>query len=359
MPTLPLYTPADVPDASHRVVAPGGYETWHFDAESAAGDVRVVAVLGVGPPLHAPYLRRYLQYRRRPTRRPPPVPGDYPFAHFAVYEGGRPLAQFTTHANPEDFAASPHEPAAKVAGNEFVRELDGSLFLRVRGLADAGTPGARGVGAACLSAQLVFRPLVPHSPYETAVVGPLVSSDLHRWVIAAPSCEVSGSVAITPEGSDGSRAGVREIDFRGHGYHDYRYGTGPLGAALRRWASGRVFVGGTTYAFHVARPLDREVGDDVRLVRCDAEGVRAVESGPLRVAWGVGRGLQPPYPAELTCDSRLRLVGPRVIDVSASRVRLLYQASAHGGRETGTAWCEVAQPQRRVSAWRDWMAKVT
>jgi carotenoid 1,2-hydratase len=357
MPTLPLYTPADVPDASHRVVAPGGYETWHFDAESAAGEVRLVAVLGVGPPLHAPYLSRYLQYRRRPRRRPPPVPGDYPFAHFAVYEDDRALAQFSTHAAPEDFAASPHEPAVKVAGNEFVRDPDGSFSLRFRGV-PSGT-GTRRTGASCLSAQLTFRPLLPHPPYETALTGHSISPDLHQWVIAAPSCEVWGSVAITPEGSDGSRAGVREMDFRGRGYHDHRYGTGPLGATLRRWASGRVFLGGTTYAFHVARPLDRRLGDDVRLVRCDADGVEVVEKEPLRVAWGVGRGLQPPYPAELACDSRLRLVRPRVVDASASRVRLLYHASAHGGGETGTAWCEVEQPPRRASAWRDWVANVT
>jgi hypothetical protein len=117
MPTLPLYTPADVPDASHRVLAPGGYETWHFDAESATGDVRLVAVLGAGSPLDAAYLRRYLQYRRRPTRRPPPVPPDFPFAHFAVYEGERPVAQFPLGAAPVEFAASPPDPAVTGAGN--------------------------------------------------------------------------------------------------------------------------------------------------------------------------------------------------------------------------------------------------
>jgi carotenoid 1,2-hydratase len=327
MPTLPLYTPADVPNASHRVIAPGGYETWHFDAESATGDVRLVAVLGVGSPLDAAYFRRYLRYRRKPTRRPPPVPGDYPFAHFAVYEGERPVAEFTTHAAPEEFAASPHAPAARVAGNEFACEGDGSFTLRVRGFPAGGGAG----GAACLSAQLVFRPLFRHPPHETQLPGAGAAPDVHRWVIAAPACEVSGAVVFAPPTGDGSRTGAREIDFRGRGYHDHRYGTAPPGAALRRWASGRVHVGDGTYAFHVARPLDRGRPDDVRLIRCDSDGVRAVDDEQLRVVWGAGRGLQPPYPAELTANNRLRLTRPRVIHSDASRVRLLYHASAHGG----------------------------
>jgi len=349
MPTLPLYSPADVPDASHRVLAPGGYETWHFHAESAGGDARLVAVLGVGSPIDVTYLRRYLQYRRRPTRCPPPVPAEHPFAHAAVYDGGRLLAEFTAHADPSDFAASPHEPAVKVAGNEFVRERDGSLSLRLRGVASRG--------ASSLSAQLVFRPLLPHPPWETSRLGQHISPALHRWVIAAPRCDVSGTVALTP-GGDGSRGGAREIDFRGRGYHDHCYGTAPLAGALRRWAVGHAFLGDATYAFHVARPLERALPDDVQWIRCDAEGARAVQGDPLHVVWTAGRGLRPPYPAELTAGNRLRLVRPRVVDSDASHARLLYHASAHGSGENATAWCETFQPQRSVPMLKRWAAKV-
>ena len=345
MPTLPLYTPADVPNASHRVIAPGGYETWHFDAESTSGDVRLAAVLGVGWPLDSSYLRRYLRYRRRPTRRPPPVPAECPFAHFAAYEGARLLAEFTASADPAEFAASPHEPAVRVGGNELVREPDGALSVRLRGLASRSA--ATGSGGGCLSAQLVFRPLLPHPPFETALLGPQVSSDLHRWVIAAPSCQVSGSVTLSPDGGDGSRAGAREIDFRGRGSHDHRYGTGPLGATLRRWASGHAFLGDTAYAFHVARPLDRGLDDDVRVVRCDDGGVRPISEVPSHVDWRAGQARQS-YPNELDCGGRLCLVRPRVIDAAGGRVRLQYLASDDGGR-SGTAWCEVASPRGSAS----------
>jgi len=162
---------------------------------------------------------------------------------------------------------------------------------------------------------------------------------------------------FTPAGSEGPRAGAREIDFRGRGYHDHRYGTGPLAATLRCWASGRVFLGDSTYAFHAARPLARGATDDVRLVRCATDGVRAVDEGSLRVTWNRRSPLEQYYPAEITCDSRLRLTAPRVIDTNRSSVRLLYHASAHGGREQGTAWCEVSYPTRNASFLRRWTRK--
>jgi hypothetical protein len=281
------------------------------------------------------------------------VPPDFPFAHFAVYEGERPVAQFTMVAAPEEFAASPHEPAVNVAGTEFVRERDGSLALRLRGLPMNEASGGPG-GAACLSAQLVFRPLLRHALCEMDLAGTRPGVDVHRWVIAAPACEVTGSIVFTPAG-DASRAGVREIAFRGRGYHDHRYGTAPPSATLRRWASGRVFLGGTTYVFHAARPLDREATECVRLVRCDPEGIHEVERGPTRVAWNNGGPL--PYPAELTGDGGLRLTTPRMIDSDRCRVRLLYHAEAPGGGEKGTAWCEVGVRPRNASLVRRWVAK--
>jgi hypothetical protein len=346
MPTLPLYTPADTPDASHRVLAPGGYETWRFDAEAAGGDVRIAAVLGLGWPLDANYLRRYLRYRRRPTRRPPPVPAEHPFAHVWAYEGGRLLAEFRTYADPAEYAASPHEPAVKVAGNEFVRERDGSLSLRLRGVVSRSQ--AAGGGGGSLSAQLVFRPLLPHPPLETSWLAPHGSPVLHGWVIAAPLCQVSGTVALTPAGGDGSRGAAREIDLRGRGYHDHSYGTAPPAAALRRWARGHAFLGDATYAFHLARPIDRARGDEVHLARCDAGGVRTIDASPSRIVWSTGRGLQR-YLEQFDCDARLRLARPRVIDASGGRVRLLYDASDDRG-ETGTAYVEVDAPERRVPA---------
>jgi hypothetical protein len=352
MPTLPLYTPAEVPDASHRVVAPGGYETWHFDAESASGGLLLVATLGQGSPCDASYLREYRRYRRRPTRRPPPLPADHAFADVAVYENDRFLASFTSRLAPGEFDAGAQEPAVTAGANAFRREDDGSISLRLRGVPSATGNGQLG-GDACLSAQLAFRPLrVPSDAFETSAAAAHASSDLHRWVIAEPLCAVEGAVVVTAGAGGASRSGVREIDFRGRGYHDHTYGTGPPGAAARRWARGRVLFGNHGYAFDVARPLTPRLPDAARLVRFDRDGISVVADEPLTVRWAE-RGMSPAYPAELTCGSRLRLVDPRVVDASPSRARVVYHASAHGGGETGRAFCEIGYGP----GWVEWVRR--
>src|SRR5687767_6539330 len=67
MPTISLYTPPAHPDAWHQIRAPGGYEWWHFDAEDARHDRRLVAALFDGDAMDPRYVREYARYRRNPT----------------------------------------------------------------------------------------------------------------------------------------------------------------------------------------------------------------------------------------------------------------------------------------------------
>ena len=120
----------------------------------------------------------------------------------------------------------------------------------------------------------------------------------------------------------------------------------------RRWAGGHALLGDTAYAFHIARPLDHERGDDVRLARCDAGGV-TIEEVPLTVAWGARGRSRQPYPEHLEFGASLRLGRPRVIDANAGRV--LYDASAAG--ETGSAYAEVDSPERGTPVFVRWAAR--
>src|SRR4051812_14710838 len=96
MPILPLYNPDAPPDAWHEVRAPGGYESWYFDAEDPSGDRLIVVIFSQGF-THAPmYLRRYARYRRHPTRITPPVPEEFPNLYVAYYEGGEQVHQSST-----------------------------------------------------------------------------------------------------------------------------------------------------------------------------------------------------------------------------------------------------------------------
>jgi hypothetical protein len=89
MPSIAMYEPPATPDAWHRVMAPGGYEWWYFDAEDAATDTQVVAIFLEGFVFHTGYLRAYARFVRNPTAAPPPLPGDWPCVYLCVYRAGR------------------------------------------------------------------------------------------------------------------------------------------------------------------------------------------------------------------------------------------------------------------------------
>jgi len=74
---VPLYDVQAAADAWHHVRAPGGYEWWHLAAGDVRGDWVVSAHFFAGFPLDVNYAARYSAYRRRPTRRRPPMPDEF------------------------------------------------------------------------------------------------------------------------------------------------------------------------------------------------------------------------------------------------------------------------------------------
>jgi hypothetical protein len=341
MPTLPLYTPNAIADASHRVVAPGGYELWHFDAESSAGDIRLIARLGEGDPFQRDYLPRYLQYRRRPTRWPPPLPAEYPAAHVAVYEGERLLGQFTTQCPPDQFSASAHRPQVKVEANEFVREQDGAISLRLRGTPARESTARDTEPLATLSAQLTFRPILRDLSHDSCVLPRRVNGDAHHWVVAETMYEVSGTISL----------GGRDVDFRGLGYHDHTYGTGPLPAEVRHWVRGRLIRRDRLVAFYLVTPLDRHPAE-ARLIEADAAGARELPVASARtVGWRPSKSGHH-FPQELHIASReigeFTLTGPRPLEPISAYTRLTYSCAT--GPYAGSVLCELlAAP---IGRWR-------
>ncbi|MGB7161067.1 MAG: hypothetical protein WBD40_23600, partial [Tepidisphaeraceae bacterium] len=135
MPTLPLLanlTPATADthaDAPRRVLAPGGYEWWHFEAFDPRADVRIVVILFDGNPFHPGYLRRYQWYRRLPTRVHPPVPRDFPCVFVRVYEKDVLVAGTTWQHDPG--ACNPTTRGVRIGADGFTRLDDGTLRLTV------------------------------------------------------------------------------------------------------------------------------------------------------------------------------------------------------------------------------------
>lgn len=343
MPTLPLFASPDVqlaagasPDASHGVTAPGGYEWWHFDAEDETGDVRVVAGLFDGFPFHPGYLRAHARYLRNPTRVAPAVPSQYPCASLAAYERGRVVAKFTTQYPPGTFEASDRQPRVRVGANVLEPEGDGTLRLAM---------GWKGVAA-----RLRFRPLLsPPSPAgeRRALAGVLGCGD-HFHVMVHPLCEVTGTVRVP--GASGAAA--RVIEFRGHGFHDHRYGSGPITTGVWRWMRGRVLGVDRITVFEFVEPLDRRLPPRADVTDLHARGTRRSLEGGERMAWSGGLSQRAWYPAQVNAGL-VALARPRVLDAGPFVTRLIYDAEVVTGeptgeafKQSGTALCEAVAPGR-------------
>ncbi len=92
MPLVPLYDENVRSGASHRVRAPGGYETWRIVAYDAKQDLLLYAAVHEGFQSDPLYIKAYRKYLRNPTRRPPPVPQDSRYEEVSVYQRGKRLA---------------------------------------------------------------------------------------------------------------------------------------------------------------------------------------------------------------------------------------------------------------------------
>jgi carotenoid 1,2-hydratase len=335
MPTLPLHGKPSHPDAWHEVRAPGGYEWWYFDADDPEHDRHFVAILFQGLVFHPQYLRRYFRYRRSPTRVAPPVPAEYPAAYFVMYEAGRIRRQFMTQFSSGDFSARSDRLQVEIGRNRICTRDDGAIELAV-----SGTPweltwrGPRLLATSDLAASVTFSPRFSRFPVERALLSPDLCNVEHRWVVADPLCDVHASISI-----DG-----QSIDFRGRGYHDHNYGTGPFGSGLARWVCGRVLLPERAVTFHYAQPRDPALPREIHLFEADATSTRTTEVSQIVIDWSARTGTGLAYPRRLALDDALVLTVPRVIDSSPFRMRINYNARCRG--EHAAALCEVSYPQR-------------
>jgi carotenoid 1,2-hydratase len=341
MPTLPLLIPTSVPDAAHQVTAPGGYEWWYFDAEDAANDRQIVAILFDGFVFHPGYLRAYARYFRNPTRTAPPLPSQYRCAYFVVYERGKILSQFMCQYPHADFRARTDRPDVVLGSNQFHLADDGSLNLRMRGRPWVLTwHGPKHLTSQTLAGEFLFKPRFAHAPMERTFLSRQMTGADHHWVIANPLCDVSGVIELF----DAEVGKPKVIEFSGRGYHDHNYGTGPLGPGLKRWIWGRVLMNDRVSTFHFARPRDAALADEVHLVHGDAGGTREIAVAKVDADWSRRNALGLAYPAHMKLDDALELHNPRLIDSSPFYLRMIYEATCAGSN--GTAFCEVAYPHR-------------
>lgn len=336
LPSLPMLQEPRHPDAWRQVIAPGGYEWWYFDAQSTDGRTRVVATFSEGFAFHSAYLRQYDRFLRRPSKIRPPLPSEFPCACFAVYRDGRLAGQFLTQFPPAAFSAATDRPEVLIGPNRMEMDDEGyQLHL-------SGTPwhltlrGPKLGRGKPLQATLRFRPTWPPPaavPERRFLSRTMTGAD-HHWVLAAPHCQVAGTIHL----------GTGEtIDFEGRGYHDHKYGTGPIGPGLRRWICGRALGSDDAVSFHIATPAAADLPIETNLLRSTPDGSEEIPARP-QVDWFRRSSWRLAYPAEVVLGKALRLSDPRVAESAPFHLRVLYEAEVFGRRER--VLCEVAHPHR-------------
>ena len=314
MPTIPLYTPNPAhPDASHSVLAPGGYERWYFDAESNDGRLLLVAIFAQGSPDHPDhpqYLRQHAAYLRRPTRRRPPVPADFACVSFALYDRTRPVVQYVRPVPRDSFHAPGDRLELMAPPDSITTEAGGFVRLRVGG------------------ADLLFRPSSHDPPRKTIPLGPPPVWPHHRTALLQPYASVEGTVGVN---------GGKPLEFLGRGFHDHHFGDRPMCHWLRCRVVGgeRAVVFSAVEADRIGRgPLRRAF--DARWTQVDAGGAAECVA---QVLFDAAR-----YPATLEVPGRLTLDRPAVLGRSGLVDRIVFEVSgpatwASGRHVALCEWC--------------------
>ncbi len=319
MPTLPLYISPPSPNAWHRVLSPGGYERWHFDAEDPASDTRVIIDFFDGLTYDREYLRRYHAYRRRPTRHAPPTAREYPAVYVAASRAGKTILERTLRLPPGACSGS-------------VEKTDVTIGRHRLSLGDAGQYQLHLEDADVrLRADLTFAPRVIVSTTEPRIFSQGGAVREHFWLIPAPLCDVTGMLRYAD-----AQQFDHTIEFRGRGYHDHYFGTAPLAYGLQLWLRGRVLLEGRALMFEVTARQDHYTS---MLLEADALGISEMTHHDCEV--GPINGTAPEAcPQSIACDA-FQLTKPQLLGTASGARWLTYAARLPDGR-IATALCEVA-----------------
>lgn len=314
MPTIPLYSRAAHPDGCHRVTSPGGYEWWQFEARSVSDDRWIRARLSSGLPFDRSYVRRYLRYRRHPTRVSPPRPQEFVEARLEVFRGD--VLEQRVVTRHDALVASSDEPDVTVGPNTW---RDAVLSM----------PGLN----------LTFRPRVSTAIGEHELMPQSFQNSEHRWIVAGALCGV--------EGTFDSR------EFRGVGYRDHHYDSDLPALNVKQWLRGTAIGddGGWCVAFHHAQPCDWRADAQVQLMAADESGAAGeCDAESTEMSWSRPTKFLLKYLTSVRFSDVLSLTRGRAIMSSFADVKVMYDAE-HRGRK-GKALCTMIYPQRlRWPAW--------
>jgi len=269
MPLVPLYDENAPPGSSHRVRAPGGYETWRIISYDARQDLLLFAAIYEGCLADPDYTKAYRRYIRRPTRTTPPLPQNYAAEEYALYHHGQCILS--------GFTRLPPQPVSVEPGNT----------LRI--------------GQATLSLEPIGAPL---SLQETTL------NPSHQWSISSPLAHLRGRI---------DRFEIDALAVR-----DHRIGTAPLNVPM--WIDGVAFFSSSAMFFQATSTTSwiiQATGESLKLVD-QPLALDAIPSLPVRA--------RRPYPQTISLGERFTLTDGGLVDMDRMHILYQAKAGGELGR---------------------------
>ncbi len=263
------------PDRYFDLKTPGAHEWWYFDAISADGRDVLVIIYYAGLPFDPSYGVAAIRHVRNPGKYPQPNPLDHSAVGLSWHRDGKQVAYALSGHKADAFRHQADPFEVQVATSRVARDLDGTYRLTVLTPSVDGKP---------IRASIRFAPAAGTVPFERN----LGSAELpHQWILAAPDCQVEGSVAI----------GDLSTNFTGRGYHDHNAGSEEMSLAMKRWEWGRVHIGDETHVYYASIPQLGKGESQSLWITCRAGRPEAVrenqssvqlqEKNPERTVFGI------------------------------------------------------------------------
>jgi len=329
------------PDRFFNLKTPGAQEWWYFDAISADGRDVLVIIYYAGLPFDPSYGVAAIRHVKNPSKYPAPNALDHSAVGLSWHRDGKLVAYALSghKANAFRHQADPFE--IQVATSRVARDADGTYRLTVL------TPSVEGKP---IRASLRFAPAPATEPFERN----LGSAELpHQWILAAPDCQVEGSVAI----------GDTAINFAGRGYHDHNAGSEEMSLAMRRWEWGRVHIGERTEVYYASTPQGGKGDPQSLWITCrngrpeevHTDGPQPIqEQGPERTVFGIRHSKVRTLASTSGFLTRTTSV---CLDNGPFYRRWVadYRLDLGGSPEGGTGIAELLDTRNLNSRWFNWM----
>ncbi|NTU58137.1 MAG: carotenoid 1,2-hydratase [Chlorobiaceae bacterium] len=221
-------TTDSVQEVWHKLDDPGSYEWWYFDAEDEAQGISIVLVWFSGFAFSPYYINHYEEWKSG-IRADRPHPGNYAGFSFQLYENGRETINFIKEGRDGLFDSFFPEIGIRFEGNAFHYDSQKDEY---RLTIDFAFPARRKRVQGAFS----FRPRhrFDYSRDKSPVADP---APRLQWHLSVPKADVDGELSIDSE----QPVSLREVRFRGLGYHDHNLGTVPMYESISRWYWGRAF----------------------------------------------------------------------------------------------------------------------